>query len=430
MDAPRSSRLPRPKRRDNPSVAELVKKYQDFLPAQGIHDLAQTAFPPKPLMSESEQEYPSLMLARPGQRSKSRHRVPVRKMSTSDFEQGYAANVAPRYLTHARRFANPASSSRIPAPKGTTYESQDSSRRASPDKRVFSGQGKDVRFSRPSSPHARQSTFGGTIKQPKNRVVSRTKDKAVARPATNTISKSTFRRPPNGTGTKVSNIAKHFERLGRDAERSKSKYTVIRGRRARPVASARAKVEILESVKDAICDDSESSDSSSEADDEDEGNEEDTSIASPQQRRIQESDATTISAEPEPNLTPSLEPLSSTMNNLPVESPSTALDEVATKPLQPLGQLTAPSSPFLSSIRNKQEMALTPPISDFELGGNGTERNSILRALSGFWPQAARNSIENDDPMSDPEHIFRDSSMVVRLDEPTSIIALALKWVF
>jgi 1-phosphatidylinositol-3-phosphate 5-kinase len=32
-----------------------------------------------------------------------------------------------------------------------------------------------------------------------------------------------------------------------------------------------------------------------------------------------------------------------------------------------------------------------------------------------------------DDLIGDPEHIFRDSSMVVRTDEPTSIIALALK---
>ncbi|KAF9567866.1 hypothetical protein CPC08DRAFT_807848 [Agrocybe pediades] len=422
-DAPRSSRLPRPKRRDNPSVAELVKKYQNFLPEQGIHDLAQSAFPPKPVMSESEQEYPTQTMPRLGPRSKSKHRVPTRKMSTSDFEQGYAANVAPRYLTHTRRSANAASSSRIPGPKGSNYESQESSRRASPDKRVFSGQGpnRDVRFSRPSSPHARQTAFGGTIKQPKNRVVSRTKDKSVARPTTSTITKSTFRRPPNGTGTKVSNIAKHFERLGRDAERSKSKYTVIRGRRARPVASARAKVEILESVKDAIRDDSESSDSS-EADDEDEGNEEDIPIASPQQHRIPESETTTVDAEPQSSL-PEPPPESTTEVT---ETQPTAPTEGEAKLLEPPGQITAPSSPSLSSMRSKQEMALTPPISDFELGGSGTERNSILRALSGFWPQVSRNSIENDDPMSDPEHIFRDSSMVVRLDEPTSIIALAL----
>jgi 1-phosphatidylinositol-3-phosphate 5-kinase len=99
----------------------------------------------------------------------------------------------------------------------------------------------------------------------------------------------------------------------------------------------------------------------------------------------------------------------------------------ATALLLPPGHISLPSSPFLSSMKSKQDMTLTPPASDVELGGSGTERISILKALSGFWPQPTRHSVEGDDPMNDPLHIFRDSSMVVRLDEPTSIIALALE---
>ena len=51
-------------------------------------------------------------------------------------------------------------------------------------------------------------------------------------------------------------------------------------------------------------------------------------------------------------------------------------------------------------------------------------QDPILKALSTLWPQQPH---QFDDPFGDPEHIFRDSDMVVRLDEPTSIIALALK---
>ncbi|KDR85635.1 hypothetical protein GALMADRAFT_234626 [Galerina marginata CBS 339.88] len=408
--APKSSRLPR-RTTQNLSVAELVKKYQDFLPAQGVHDLAQTAFAPKPAMSESEQEYPSQFTLRPAPlRSKSRHRIPVRKQSTSDFEQGYAANVAPRYLTHSRRSLMAPNGSRIPAPKGAALESEDSSRRPSPEKRSFGSN--EARFSRPSSPHGRQSTLSGN-KQPKNRIVSRSKDKSAARPSSTAVSKSTFRRPPTGPGTKVSNIAKHFERLGRDAERSKSRYAVIRGRRARPVASARAKVEVLDSVKDAIRDDSESSDSS-EADDEDEGNDEDRPPASTQ-KHLTESEES-ISPDIAPETIPSVE-----VEPAPQGTP---LGETQLNP--PPDQISMPPSPFLSSQQSKPDMTLTPPQSDLDLGVSGTERNSILKALSGFWPQTAPHSIGGDDPMSDPEHIFRDSSMVVRLDEPTSIIALAL----
>ena len=409
----RVSRLPR-RTTQNMSVAELVKKYQDFLPAQGMHDLAQTAFAPRPVMSESEQEYPSLITSRPGIRTKGRHRLPVRKASTSDFEQGYAANVAPRYLPHSRKPVPAPSTSRIPAPKGPLFESHESSRRASPEKRSFSNQGKEVRFSRPPSPHSTRSTVPGT-KQPKNRVVSRSKDKIVPRPPS-VPNRSTFRRPPAGAGNKVSNIAKHFERLGRDAERSKGRYAVIRGKRARPVASARAKVEVLDSVKDAIRDDSESSDSSSEADDEDEGNEEEQPTSTAQQDSL----------DPKPNSSGSELKTISPLDSFPVinlDAPGAQEEGTVLPP--PPGHISLPSSPFLSSMKSKQEMALTPPASDIELGG--TERNSILKALSGFWPQPARHSIEGDDPMNDPLHIFRDSSMVVRLDEPTSIIALALE---
>lgn len=416
--APRLSRLPR-RVSQNVSVAELVKKYQDFLPAQGIHDLAQTAFAPKALMSESEQEYPSSsqLAARPALRSKSRHRTPARKPSTSDFEQGYAANVAPKYLTRNRRPISTTNGSRIPGPKGPVADSHESSRRASPEKRYSNLQGKEeLRPSRPSSPPNTNNRSTST-KYAKNRVVSRPKDKVATRPTASTLNKSTIRRPPAGQGNKVSNIAKHFERLGRDAERSKgNRYAVIRGKRARPVAFTRAKVEVLDSVKDAIRDDSESSDSS-EADDEDEGNDEDQASlpsAKPDPSELTSSDPAPYTAPP-----------AQTFPVISVDAPDNENGEATIR--APPGQISLPSSPFLSSMKTKSGAPLTPPASDVELAGYPEERPSLLKTLSGFWPQPSRQSIEGEDLMSDPEHIFRDSSMVVRLDEPTSIIALALK---
>ncbi|KAF8807958.1 hypothetical protein BYT27DRAFT_7190050 [Phlegmacium glaucopus] len=411
----RVSRLPR-RTAQNLTVAELVKKYQNFLPAQGVHDLAQTAFAPRPVMSESEQEYPSQLPLRPEMRSKSRHRMPVRKVSTSDFEQGYAANAAPRFLTHSRRTATETNKSRIPGPKGSSFESHESSRRPSPETRFFSGRGKDAQPSRPSSPPAtKPSQLGG--KQSRNRAASRSKDKPSSRPPLTAGNKSAFRRPTTGTGTKVPNIAKHFERLNRDAERSKSRYAVIRGKRARPVASARAKVQVLDSLKDAIGDDSESSDSFSGADDEDEGNEEERPLDPPVEKQSPESEH--ISSEPTNETVPLADPFP--IINLNPPASHDAGDAAHVSP----GQIHLPPSPFLSAVKTKHEATLTPPTSDQE-GVNGAERISILKALSGFWPQPARHSIEGDDPMSDAEHIFRDSSMVVRIDEPTSIIALAL----
>jgi 1-phosphatidylinositol-3-phosphate 5-kinase len=332
-------------------------------------------------LSESEQEYPHQLTLRPGIRNKSRHRAPARKVSTSDFEQGYVANVAPRYL---KKTVTEKNKTRIPAPIGS-LESHESPR-----------------------------------KQP--RVTSRPKDKLTLRLPLTTGNKPTFRRAPSGTGTKVPNIAKHFERLSRDAERSKSRYTVIRGKRARPVVSARAKVQVLDSLKDAIGDDSESSDSSSEADDEDEGNE-----LNEEERPLELAikkplEPEPISPEPACGTMPSVDPLPAINLNPPDSHDAEEISHVS-----PPGR---PRSPFLSAVKTKNEATLTPPTSDQEIGTNGAEKSSILKALSGFWPQPVRHSIECDDSMGDPEHIFRDSSMVVRIDEPTSIIALALECVF
>ncbi|KAG6846063.1 hypothetical protein H0H87_006427 [Tephrocybe sp. NHM501043] len=414
-DAPvqRLSRLPR-RAVHHPSVAELVRKYQDFLPPQGVHDLTKTALAPRAPFSESEQEYTSPIPRRQPVRNKSRHRV-LKKASFSDFEQGYAANIAPRYLTHSRRGLTQPSGSRIPGPvNGSTFQSQESSRRPSPEKRSSSHRGKDVKFSRPSSPNNPKQTPTG--KSARQRISSRQKEKAPVRPLSNPVTKSTLRRPTTGPGSKVSNIAKHFERLGRDVERSKSKYNVIRGKRARPVASARAKVEILDSVKDAIRDDSESSDSS-EADDEDEGIE-------PEERNVLE----LLQSSPESDTVPTETAINTAppILNLPDDTISQVEEQekLGAPPLETM----LPPSPFLSSEKaDPKDLSLTPPTSDVEFGG-GPERNSILKALSGLWqqpPSMSRQSL-SDDLLDDPEHIFRDSSMVVRTDEPTSIIALAL----
>jgi len=185
------------------------------------------------------------------------------------------------------------------------------------------------------------------------------------------------------------------------------------------VASARAKVEVLDSVKDAIKDESDSSDSSSEADDEGDGNVEETKTVP---ELVQES-----SPDSEPPITA---PEVTVQTATPLESfPATAEPPVAAEDpaprLPPPGPLSLPSSPFLSSFKDYGNV-FTPPPNDLDLA-NGTERNSILKALSGLWQApTSRSPFDGDDPMNDPEHIFRDSSMVVRTDEPTSIIALAL----
>jgi 1-phosphatidylinositol-3-phosphate 5-kinase len=418
-----SSRLPR-RPNHQLSVAELVKRYQEYLPSQGIEDLAKTALPPQPPsnLAESDQES-SNSRPPPSSRNRLRHST-IRKVSTSDVEQSYAASIAPRYLTRSRR--KDTQSSRIPGPVVTSAESQEPSRQPSPEKR---GSGDSIqppfRVSRGPPPNLRippSKTNRGPVK-----------DKGVPRPLSSAGLKTTLRRPSGTAGSKVSNIAKHFERISKDSERANRRYAVIRGRRARPVASARAKVEVFDSVKDAIKDEeSENSDSSSEADDEG-GDEDDNRKTTPDKASPEASTVLPQLAVQPPSQTPSANVSPATLPQElrsvsvfpePVSIPE-AVPEDAVLSI-PLDANSPSQSPNIFPV------AKETLLQDIDLGLPMDQRSSIMKALSGFWPREqvpfrTRSELENEDPMVDPEHIFRDSSMVVRTDEPTSIIALALK---
>jgi 1-phosphatidylinositol-3-phosphate 5-kinase len=378
-----------------------------------VEELAKTAFAPQHPFSESEQEY-SPTLPRIGTKSKSRH-LPIRKASTSDFEQGYAANVAPRHLTHPRRISGQlANSSRIPGPVGES--SLESSRRPSPQKRSSSNvitKAETASASLTPPPGSKDSVTAAVgHKSGKSRANS-----GHPRPSPNVGNKSNFRRSTGGPGSKVSNIAKHFERISRDNERANRRYAVIRGKRARPVASVPAKVEVLGSYNDAIKDDSDSSDSS-EADDEEDDDEQ---CQKPGEKPIPEVE---IHA-PIPEVVIETATLDSSASP-PIEDSQTVQKESNVPPESSAASATSPPSPNVPPFKPSDLPSQVP--SDFDIGPAGT---SILKAISGLWLPQSRHRVdfEADDPTSDPEHIFRDSSMVARTDEPTSIIALALKFV-
>jgi 1-phosphatidylinositol-3-phosphate 5-kinase len=221
-------------------------------------------------------------------------------------------------------------------------------------------------------------------------------------------------------------LAKNFERLGRETERNKGRYKIIRGKPARPVAFARATVEVLDSVQDALKDDVES-DSSSEADDEG-GDAEDEPTFVPE-APPQDSASSVLpseTSEQREHVSPTTKvpltaPAIPTFPDVPLQDSRDGSHSQQTPATAPPERISLPPSPLFPPTRPD----VLTPASDLDLPLT-TGPGSILKALSEFW-QPLRNSTELDDPMSDPEHIFRDSSMIVRTDEPTSIIALALK---
>jgi 1-phosphatidylinositol-3-phosphate 5-kinase len=402
-------------------VAELVRKYSDYLPPQGVRDLAKTAFAPPLPISESDQDSTAPTSNRPTTRSKTRHHSLGKKASYSDFEQGYAANIAPRYLTHYRRPQGRAhQGSRIPGPVFSPTESVGSSRRHSPDKRIISGPA-----------HMESGSGRGHVSAVRPAAVPGTKNTRVKTPLRNPKEKSTTRPSPGttrthrrqpGPGTKVSNITKHFERISRENERANRRYAVIRGKRARPVASARAKVEVLESVKDAIKDDeSDSSDASSQADDEGDGFDE----------RAQPDHKLFSTPPSKPPVVPKVV-LDSPVDVPEAASPQApmeiqaepvgtkASDAALTPPLDANHETqTQPPSPFLHPA---PPPSFTPPGPEEDASSPVPAGTPSLFQALGNWLQ--QNHTDVDDSLV---HIFRDPLTVVRTDEPTSIIAFALK---
>jgi 1-phosphatidylinositol-3-phosphate 5-kinase len=406
-----SSRLPRRQIR-HPSVAELVKKYSEFLPPQGLEELAKTALSPQLDTAESEQESATPWPKPHAGRNRFKRSM-ARRPSASDFESSYAANVAPRYLTHSRRQTRqPSQSSRIPGPVNS---SNYTSRQHSPEKPVLSADSDTASKPGLSGKGLVSSIVGrrGTAKQGR----SLGKDKAQPRAASGSVGRgATVRRGVIPPGNRVSSIAKHFERISKDNERANRRYAVIRGRRARPVASSRAKVEVLDSVKDAIQDESESSDSPSEADDEG-GDEEDTHKPSDKVSPESSGTLTTRGTDDEPQDSMPAHLPESNLPSRPGDSPGVLSESPQTSRRDPLTSVS--SSPYLSSIADAK-VPMPSPLYDLYPGTPGQERRSLLKALSGFWPQnlphRTRVDEEIDDPIGDPEHIFRDCPMVERLD--------------
>ena len=296
---------------------------------------------------------------------------------TSDFERSYAANVAPRHFARSRH----GHASRIPAPILSGSEAQ--SRTNSPVRSLHPG-GRTVRFGaggfRSFSPPRADKSASPTPKKDKGKGRERPPSFIRLPP----VSKSLSRRTGNTVGpNRVGNIARHFERMAKESE--KSRKSTMRGRRARPVATARVTVVVLNTVRDGFRDHtSEISSSSSEADDEDEGEgegeREDVGGASAEPTPMIEAPSADV---PEHQESPEPAPTN--------ESPPGAEPDMATL-LREQGQnsnltpsqeaervdSSAPPSPFPGTYGTMADRDI-----------NGTEKMTILKAFNLFkdWSQ-------------------------------------------
>ncbi|GAK62070.1 uncharacterized protein PAN0_001d0267 [Moesziomyces antarcticus] len=330
------------------------------------------------------------------------------------------------------------------------------------------------------------------------------------------------RRSEHGPGTRsrVSTIAKHFDRISKEAERERERQHRMllaqRAKRARPVAMTRARVEVFSSVREAVRDDeseaesaaeNEDDDGASAADNEDEDDEDDDSdedlaaqptryadkrmlatadgraqqgqaLAKPRKSATKQDglasavhgagDATKKTAamqkgtdvdpaeEDERDRTikgghgaaiPSSGDGSSAVPssaNAAAGASSSVADDACTIASEETGRATnvsppAPASELesdaqsiaASSVATTSHTQLTLP--SYLRSGFASDSDSMpslersfLKTLSGFWAFRTGEMVPLEYPMLNSEHVFADSDVIFREDEPTSIVAFTL----
>ncbi|ANB15536.1 1-phosphatidylinositol-3-phosphate 5-kinase [Sugiyamaella lignohabitans] len=224
-----------------------------------------------------------------------------------------------------------------------------------------------------------------------------------------------------GGKTRVSSLAKHFDQLSMEfeKERARERKLLAQGRfRAFPVTKSRPIVEVFKNVKEAV----------EEVSDEEDDSEPllDQALLLPSDRAKRDShcshesiDTANGECAPQPDLEDIDVDGHTGSSGAGDESPkATSVDEAG-------GQDDASSDgqPDIASSREtldseRSEGPEFPPTA---------EKQSLMQSLANFWADRSAtgwNALEY--PLKTSEHIFADSDVIVREDEPSSLIAFCL----
>jgi 1-phosphatidylinositol-3-phosphate 5-kinase len=242
-------------------------------------------------------------------------------------------------------------------------------------------------------------------------------------------SKSTSRIPrsiPYKTPNKVSKIAQHFEQLSREfqnqrmRERRNDRAKQIR---AFPLASSKPVVEVYKNVHDAV--------------QENEDSDEDLHTESPPRASVDNStlgessfmgatgDMTAASQSPveerHPIDTMTQPSTSDESPKTPNHFPSDTENDISD------AEITPEDIPLPDSLASSQLLSLSDSQLESSLELPKHEKNTLLKILTSFWSErSASGWTPLEYPFSQIEHVWENSDIIIREDEPSSIIALAL----
>ncbi|GAA5844076.1 hypothetical protein JCM9279_003724 [Rhodotorula babjevae] len=263
----------------------------------------------------------------------------------------------------------------------------------------------------------------------------------LSRPTASTANKVTRRAVSTGTGRHVTNMRRHFENVSRQNEKQQAMR-----KRARPIITSQPTVQIFENIRDAIKEDSDDEDDDDGAGSDAESGGADDEFDDEQEPPERDDEAKLAGGGNSPGVKnahlrlpdPTTAPSTSAPTGISSMTMSDALAR-SSHGADPAGGLLMPP-PAL-----EQHSAAEPSDSDFpsippspvmpdsftfprmsEGESSGAERRSIFNAFSSLWNYRNGDFSPLAYPTLATEHVYADNPVVLRDDEPTSLIAHAL----
>jgi 1-phosphatidylinositol-3-phosphate 5-kinase len=227
---------------------------------------------------------------------------------------------------------------------------------------------------------------------------------------------------PGKKNSRVSNLAKHFEQLSREFEKERIRERKLQAARSRqsrvyPLASSKPTVEVYKNVDDAVQERDTSDESFMIYDQpsEDTGDTDKTlsGMAGTNPAEIS-GDSFHTEETPAENTETDADGHDTSRAQSDAEG-----DEDHSDVEQALQDISVPQSPEDLPKMSPEDLDLK------ELPKH--ERSSLMKMLTNFWAERSSSGWTSlDYPLGSTDHVFADCDIIVREDEPSSIIAFAL----
>lgn len=239
----------------------------------------------------------------------------------------------------------------------------------------------------------------------------------VGRMTPSLIPRSIPHKSDESTSTSVSALAKHFEQMSREFEKERLKerrQRAMRSRQARanPLASSRPVVEVYRNATEAVGE----RNAEQAVRDQLEQGDPTVPLATSESAPAAPVDTSNESPELAQDLESSHSTLARAEQELMMGQSDESLDETQARARDLSDPASAEST--LLSPSTAPEMELTIP---------DHRKNVWFKYLADFWSKRSASGWTNlEYPLHPTEHVFEDSDIIVREDEPSSVIALSL----